>query len=187
MKSKSKLFIAIAAFVIAIVAAVGITYGVMAAQNATVNTSVNVGYTSHEVAATLSATYQVDGSTATDFKTSDGSTKIVFDGTEAEDGSANVKTFVAPDPENTTLTSAHKTITFVFTIKNDGDGTITGTITLPATQTNVTVTKTGNSNTIEVEGGATATYTVTVTVTNVAKNAAFSGDFSWSLTKKIEV
>ena len=188
MKARTKLIATIAAFVLSIGAAIGVTYGVMAAQNATVTTPINVGYTSQEVAADLSATYQVGSGSAVAFETSTGATTISFDGTEDDDGTANVKSFVQPTAQATTLTKTNNTITFVFTIVNHTDAAVTATLTLPSTQTNVTVTKTGNSNTLNIAAdtsgtGVTATYTVTVTITNVAKDAAFSGDFSWTLAR----
>jgi len=182
MNAKLKYTLSVAILVVAIVATAGITYGVMAAQQVTLNSPINVGYTAQEVAATLSATYQIGSDSAVDFKTASNETEIVFDGTETTTGNGNVKAFVAPS--NLTLTSSNKTITFVFTIKNDMAGSaLTATLTLPTTQTNVTVTKTGDSNTINVAAGQTATYTVTVTVTNVANDASFAGDFSWNLTR----
>lgn len=194
MRARMKFIATIAAFVIAIGAAVGITYGVMAAHNATVTTPINIGYTSQEVAARLSATYQVQGGAVTNFLTGvsddnttadiDESTTLRFTGEETGTNNDNVKAFVAPNPQPT-LTSTNKTITFVFTITNDTGAEITATVTMPATQTNVTITKTGDSNSIDVAANATATYTVTVTITNVAKDASFTGDFSWNLARKV--
>ena len=182
MRARMKFIATIAAFVIAIGAAVGITYGVMAAQNATVTTPINVGYTSHEVAAHMSATYQVGSGSAVDFKTANNETTISFDGTEDDDGTHNVKAFAAP--ADISLTKANNTVTFVFSITNDlTSSAITATITMPATQTNVTITKTGNSNSLNIAAGETGTYTVTVTITNVVNDAEFSGDFSWNLAR----
>ena len=182
MKTRTKLFVAIAAFVIALGAAVGVTIGVLAARQITVTTPINVGYTSEMVAAELSATYQRTGLDAdpVNFLTNNEdptSTTITFNGEEAT-ASAAFAQRVIPD-----LTAENKTIVFTFTIHNDTDAAVVATITMPATQTNVTVTKTDNSNSITVNAGQTATYTVTVTITSVARDASFSGNFSWNLAR----
>ena len=184
MNAKLKYTLAVAVLVVAILATAGITAGVMAAQQVTVNSPINVGYTANQVAATLSATYQKHGDAqATNFVTSSNATTISFDGTETTTDSANVKAFEAP--ANLTLSAEHKSITFEFSFVNNGDHDITATLTLPLTQKIVTITKTGNSNTFTVPTTATAqnpaTYTVTVAVTEVARDAKFDGSFAWNL------
>ncbi|MBR1890430.1 MAG: hypothetical protein IJ817_01930 [Clostridia bacterium] len=181
MKSKSKLILAIAAFVIAIGAAVGITVGVMAAQNATVTTPINVGYTSHEVAATVSGTWKrATDANATNFETSAHETSITFTGAESEATGAF-------EGANTTLASNNQSIVFTFTFVNNGSGTFNAVLTLPTTQTNVTIAEVdGNdaaitNHTLAVAGNSSATYKITVSITNVALDASFAGTFTWNL------
>lgn len=181
MKTRTKLFVAIAAFVIALGAAVGVTIGVLAARQITVTTPINVGYTSEMVAARLSATYQRTGLDAdpVNFLTNNEdptSTTITFNGEEATASAAFAQ------PTIGALTAEHKTIEFTFTIHNDTDAAVVATITYPE-PTNMNVTKTGNSNTLNIAANGTETYTLTLTIASVARNASFSGNIAWNLAR----
>ncbi len=181
MKSRTKLFVAIAAFLIAFGAAVGVTVGVLAARQISVTTPIDVTYTSEMVAARLSATYQRTGADAdpVNFLVDNSdpeSTTITFNG--EEDSQHNTKGFAQPSIP--ALTAEHKTIVFTFTIINDTNAAIVATISYP-TPTNMTVTRTGDANTLNIAANQTGTYTLTLTITNVASDASFSGNISWSL------
>ena len=185
MKSRTKLFVAIAAFLIAFGAAVGVTVGVLAARQITVTTPINVGYTSEMVAASLSATYQVTGRDAdpVNFLTDNSdstTTTITFDGEEAQDNEHNRKSFA--EPTIPPLTATYKTIVFTFTIHNDTGAEVVATITYP-TPTNMTETRTGDSNELNIAANGTETYTLTLTIASVAKDASFSGNISWNLAR----
>ena len=181
MKTRTKLFVAIAAFVIAFGAAIGVTVGVLAARQITVTTPINVGYTSEMVAARLSATYQRTGldENPVNFLTDNEdptSTTITFNGEEATASAAFAQPTIGDLDEN------HKTIVFTFTITNDTDAAIVATVTYP-TPTNMTVTRTGDANTLNIAANQTGTYTLTLTITSVARDASFSGNISWNLAR----
>ena len=176
MNAKLKYTLAVVAFVFTVALSVGITYGVMAAHQVTLNSPINVTYTAKDVAATLSANYQIGNQSAVDFKTTNDETSIVF---AANDATAT-KAFVSPGELQF---DESKTITFTFSITNDGSYALTATVTLPETRDNVTVTTTDNTVTFNVAAGATKTVTVTTTVTDATHDAEFSGNFAWALVR----
>lgn len=186
-KPKKKLWIALASLALVVIIGLGITVGVLAASSVSVSNSVTVSYTSVQVAAEVSGTYQVHGAeSATSFQKTGGGTTITFDGSET--GAAATGTFVAVN--DIELTSEHASVVFVYTFHNTSGYAITATCTLPATQTNVTITETdGELNTavsnhqITIAAGATKTYKITVAVTSLAHDASFTGSFGWVLAK----
>ena len=182
-KSKKKLWIVLASLAIVVIIGLGVTVGVLAAAQVNVSNTINVSYTSVQVAVDVSGTYQVHGdASATDFETSTGATTISFDG--SEDSEHNTGSFVAVN--NITLTAAHPSVVFVYTFTNNGGNAIVATCTLPSTRTNIAVTETDGTDPIvghqlTIAAGATETYVITVAVDNIANNASFAGDFGWAI------
>lgn len=190
MTTKKKLAISISTLCVAILAVVGISVGVWAARNASINNPINVGYTSHEVAATVTATYQRETDEApTAFQTEEGETSITFTGEETE-GDATAA-FAAVDASNLELSSTNRYIVFTYTFQNNGDADFIATMTLPETQTNVALSYELNSSSTEslsftVSGNGSATFEVTVAIDDIAKDASFSGNISWTLQNSAE-
>jgi hypothetical protein len=193
MKNSKKIIISLGVVAVAIIIALSITLGALAAKIATINTAITVGYTSTEVSAKVSATYkEASASTAIVMKNGDDES-ITFDGNE----STATGSLTCP---NIDLTSDNKSVVFVYTFENTGDSAFYVNGTIPSTQTNVTITAISDSDTsdstdavtntissnsltqIEVAGHKTATITITVAITEIRNNASFSGNFQWTLT-----
>ena len=183
MSSKKKMIIAISSFAMIILAAVVAVVAVMAAQNVTIKSSINVTYTSSEIAGKVTASYQVQGASSA---TSIGA--IEYHGTEANGTSTSLN---SSKLSITSLTSTNKYVDFIFTFTNEGSKDYTATLTLP-TNSNFTkaytVPSSGgatkvNDTSFKVAGGTTTavTYKVRFTITDVSKDASISGNFSWAL------
>lgn len=185
MDSKKKMIIAISAFAMVILAAIVAVVAVLAAQQVTIKSSINVTYTSSEVAAKVTAHYQVKGGE----ETAIGNT-IEFDGTET--GADATKDMNTSELKINSLTSENNYVDFIFTFTNEGQSEYTATLTLPATLENFDVTYSvpntdGATKILDTSftvAGNTTTpveYIITFTIKDVAKNAKLAGNFSWSL------
>ena len=188
MQTKKKFIIAIVVLAIALLAAVGVTIGVLAAANATITSNVNVTYQATDVAFTASATWKVGAEGTENNMTTDGTasgaTTVTIDGTET------TATGSLSPIGNIELTKQNQFVVFKYTITNTGSKAIDGALTIPATQTNVNVqystdgttysnTNSGISN---LTTGNTANYYVKVSIVNIANDSEFSGSFSWAMT-----
>ena len=183
MSSKKKLIIAVCAFSLIILASVVSIVAVLAAQKVTINSTINVTYTSQEVAGKVTAQYQIANGKATNI--GDGS--ITYSGSET--GTPTTTLGGTSGVTITGLTSTNKYIDFIFTFTNTGSAQYTATVVLPTTVSNFTVshetlptTKTSNTS-FTVAGGTTTavTYKVRYTIDDVSKNASISGTFAWTL------
>ena len=184
MDSKRKMIISITIFAVAILAVVITIVSVLAAQNVTVNSSINVHYTSSQKAAKVTAKYQVAGGSLTDL----GSIEFEGDetGTDAtKDLTGGVKTISG-------LSDTNNWVEFVFTFTNEGSSEYTATLTLPSTVENFTISYTHASgvgvssatDTSFVLAGNTTTpveYKIKFTIGVVADDATLNGDFEWVL------
>ena len=191
-KYKKKFWIILSSVAIALVIGLSVTVGVLAATSISATNTIGVTYTSTQVAATISGTYQVKNSeSATSFvKTGTGTGEenpavynLVFDGSEATASGSFITV------NDIVLTATNNYVTFSYTIVNSTDSSIDVALTLPSTQTNVTITETdGSSNaisshTLVIAQSATGVYNIKVEVTNLAQSAAFSGTFTFALTR----
>ena len=191
-KYKKKFWIILSSVAIALVIGLSVTVGVLAATSISATNTIGVTYTSTQVAATISGTYQVENSadptsfvrtgTGTDPDTNPAEYTLVFDG-----GSKSSDSFITVN--DIVLTSSNKYVVFSYTITNNTDSSIDVVLTLPSTQTNVTITETDGSasaianHTLVVAQDSVGVYNIRVDVTNLAKGAAFSGTFTFALTR----
>ena len=184
-KSKKKLWITLGSLAIVLIVGLGITVGVLAAASLNVSNSVNVSYTSVQVAARVSATYQVHGSDPVAFETESGATTITFNGSETGAGA----TGSFEEVDDITLSFEHQYVVFSYTFINDTSASITATCTLPTTQTNVTITEKNGSDVaivnhqLTIAAGQTGVYKITVAIDNLALNSTFAGSFGWVLAR----
>lgn len=195
--TKKKVVTSLVALMVVVVASAVAFTAVWAARNATANSGFTIQYTAIHVKATISGTYQtntMDSATALDPAT------ITFDGTEATNGSANVKSFTSVTPVLTESGDpAVAYVDFVYTIANN-DSTNSMDIVLasdPAGAANLTytyavalsdnsdATSTGtayNNLVTGLKAGKTATITIHVAVSNLDTNVNASGTFAFVLT-----
>ena len=201
--TKKKVILAFTSLALVIVVALVAVIAVFAARNVTVNSGFTITYTAYHVKADITGTYKVNtDATATDLTTSSGSsTTISFTGSEATDGTANVKSF---DSVTISLTAAAnestKYVDFVYSITNN-DTTNSINIALnsdPNTNddnldytysvslvSNSDATSTGTTYDNLVVGlvhGKTATITIRVTVSNLDNNVSKTANFAFVLT-----
>ena len=203
MDAKRKVIITSSALVaVFLVAAVAIT-AVWAARNATANTGFTIQYTAIHVKATISGTYQVFNDAS---PTALSPATITFDGTEATDGTANVKSFTQVTPVLKSVVDANDNNTekayvdFVYEITNNettnlidivlsadpdkGDDNLVYTYAV-ALDANTDATSTGtayNNLVVGLKPGKTATITVNVKVQNLDNNVNANGTFAFVLT-----
>ena len=112
MESKRKMIISITIFAVAILAVVITIVSVLAAQNVTVNSSINITYTSDKIIADVAGYYTVAGGT----EQSIGS--ISFDGSEDND---DVKLLNSSAKNITGIDKDHTYVEFRFTFTNGED------------------------------------------------------------------
>lgn len=199
MNSRKKLKIALFSTIATVLVVVVGVVAVFAATLVSIDTSVRVEYTSHEVAANITGTYTYGGAT-TDMTVdgkADGAKKVTFTGEEAEDDSENVGSLKTQG--DIELTSENRDVVFAFTFDANGGKAYTATITYQDSadeDVNVTVERStdnktwsafvqtgeGKNNSMDVAAGNTAsTYYVRVTITALKNDAEFSGSFKWVL------
>ena len=171
MNAKRKIIISVCAFALIVVATIVSVIAVLAAQSVTVSSSVNVTYTTREVAGTVTAKYQVANGSATNI----GTGSKTYYGTETS-GTTNL---TSSKLSITSLTSTNKYVDFIFTFRN------TITYTVPNnynSSTKVGATKKSDTS-FELAGNTTTavTYTIRYTITDVSKAATLDGNFSWEL------
>ena len=186
--TSKRLTIAMFAVLAAIIVGLAATLIVFAATGQNISSSINVSYTAEGIYGKASATYKV-GENGTETAMKNGTqTEIIFNGGVSGNSVLN--------PENITLTSADSYVVFKYTFTNemekayyaelnytdlnDDDKNITttystdgetyvesqDTVTIPASETNT---------------DGTASYYIKVAVANKAKDATFTGSFSWEL------
>ena len=181
---------------VSLIAAVVAFTAVWAARNVTTNSGFTISYTAVHVKATVSGTYQVNGAGS---PTALSPATITFDGTEATNGSANVKSFTSVTPVLSEV-GGQAYVDFVYTITNNettnlidivlssdpdvANNNLTYTYTVSLTN-NSDATSTGNTYNNLVVGlkpTKTATITIRATVDNLDENVAASGTFAFVLT-----
>lgn len=196
MNTKKKVIVALSSLAVVVVAAVVAVVAVFAARQTTTNSGFTITYTAIQVKATISGTYKVN----TDAQaTALSPAQIQFTGSEATDGTANVKSFTSVTiPLTASGTETQKYVDFVYTITNDhtedsmdialasdpdtNDDNLTYTYTVVAAGATSTGT-TYNSLVTGLAHGETATITIKVAVTNLDANVNASGNFAFVLTK----
>ena len=179
---------------ILVVAAVAFT-AVWAARHTTVNSGFTIQYTAVHVKATISGTYQVKGDAS---PTALSPASISFDGTEATDNTANVKSFTSVTPVlNEVEDEAY--VEFVYTITNNdtensfdislnsdpdvANNNLTYTYTVTLTDpSDATGTGTAYNNLVTgLKAGKTATIKIRATVDNLDNNVSATGTFAFKL------
>ncbi len=189
MSSKKKMIIAICAFALVVVATIVSVVAVLAAQSVTINSTINVQYTSNEVAAKVTAHYQVANGTRTKMGGDDNG-MITFYGTET--GAEATQSMTGESGLTISgLTSENNYIDFIFTFTNDGDAEYTATLTLPNDVENFGITYPtkpdtmvgGSDVSFTVPGNTTdaVTYTIRYTITTISNDAHIKGTFAWVL------
>ena len=188
-RSKKKFWLMTASFVF-VVAVFGVALGlVLAATRQSFTTSINVTYTSKEVAGAVSATYQVVGGTETSMQTADGKTEIVFTGAETTTDQGG--TLAPVGNQAITLTAQQREVVFKYSFTNTGDADYVASVETTNDEENLemTISKDGE-NYVDIEDyslvvfGHTTTpenYYVKFRVANVAKNADATINFKWDL------
>ncbi len=180
---------------ILVVAAVAFT-AVWAARHTTVNSGFTIQYTAVHVKATIAGTYQVKGDAS---PTALSPESITFNGNEATDNSANVKSFTSVTPVLKEV-GDEAYVDFVYTITNnettnlmdivlssdpdvaDNNLTYTYSVTL-ANNSDATSTGTTYGNLVTgLKPGKTATITIRATVDNLDNNVNATGTFAFVLT-----
>lgn len=137
MKTRKKLIISIATLSVAIVAALGITFGVLAAQNQAVVNQFTVSYTASNVVATVSASYLKAGdqeANRVNFTDGNSNTTISF-------SAANDKTTGSLSVSDFTLSADADYVIFRYAFQNDasvGGRAMSVTLTDTSVKTNVT-------------------------------------------------
>jgi len=203
-KSKKKVVISLSALIaVFAVTAIAVT-AVLAARNAKVNSGFTIQYTAIHVAATISGTYKVfNDSTATALEPA----TITFSGSEATNGTANVKSFTSVTPvlKSVSDSSDNNTekayVDFVYTIVNNettnlmdialatdpdtADDNLTYTYTVAVSGGSATSTGTNYNNlVVGLQPSATATITIRVQVGNLDNNVTADGTFAFVLVGK---
>jgi len=187
MNSKRKMIVAISAFAMLLLATVVAVVAVLAAQQVSVTSKINISYTADaNVIGSISGTCKQNGVDTT--AVSMGST--TFDGGTTATGTLTEM--------NRTLTSTNKEVEFVFSFTNTSTvANYTATLSFVGTVTNVTmqskttgsystVTNTTNLASITVNkhngtSAGTGTISFKVTLTDSLKDAAFNGTFTLTL------
>ena len=191
-KSKKKVVISLSALIaVFAVTAIAVT-AVLAARNARVNSGFTITYTAIHVKATISGTYQVyNDASATALSPA----SIQFTGSEATDGSANVKSFTSVTPVLKAVNSNNTEeayVTFVYTIVNNettnlmdislatdpdaADDNLIYTYTVAVSGGNATSTGTAYNNlVVGLAPSATATITIKVQVDELDDNVNVTG------------
>lgn len=183
MDSKKKMIIAVSSFAMIILATVVAIVAVLAAQSVTIQSSINVSYTSSEIAGTVTASYQVKGAAT---PTLIG--EKPYYGTEL---GTPTDTLGEGATTITGLTKENNYVDFIFTFTNTGSSEYTATLTVP-TSTNFTASYTvPNANgatklsdtSFKIAGNTTTpvTYVIRMTISDVSKDANISGTFAWNL------
>ena len=195
MKTKKKVIIALSSLAVVVVAAVVAVDAVFAARQTTVNSGFTISYTAIQVKATISGTYQTNKDASA---TALSPASITFNGTEATNGTANVKSFTSVTPSlNAGPTDTECYVDFVYTIVNnhtddamdialasDPSGAENLTYTYSATNAGTAVVSPTYDNLVSgLAAGATAVITIHVAVTNLDLNANATGNFAFVLTK----
>ena len=112
--TNKKMIIAIAALGVALLCVIGAMIGVFAATFQGVKSSFNVSYSATNVAATVSAKYQVLNSDEADMGS------ITFDPAEADSQEKTYKS-LTEDATNITLTAVNKSVVFTYTFTNNSE------------------------------------------------------------------
>lgn len=166
MSTKKKLWISIGALCVAIVAGLGITFGVLAAQTQKVNTGFEVEYKATNVTATVSASYKSKNGTKVDFK----------------DGNNTSVSFVASDETKTgslsadkcTLTATDNYVVYEYVFKNDNaTGGRSMTVAMADTSEKENVTVTYASSETQITDASTITATAYETQTVAAQGTVY--------------
>ena len=180
MDSKKKLFIIISAFLVVVLAVVAIVIAVLAAQNTTIKSSVNVKY-SAEIEGTVTAAYK----TETGDEVSMGS--ILYDGTELD---GDEQTLDGMD-EEVKLSKDNNYIDFIFTFTNTSGSAYKATVTLP-TSTKFDIDYDAPEDFDEsalffivpetaVDESTAVRFVVRYTIQSGASSASITGNFEWVL------
>lgn len=192
--TRKKIIIAFSSLAAVIVAAVVAVVAVFAARNVTINSGYTISYTALHVKATVSGTYQVQNSGSA---TALSPATLSFTGSEATDGTENVKSFTNV---TVTLSETNQYVDFVYTIAN-GDLNAASVVLASNPDTNndnltysYTV-KVGDaaaeSKTVNTENfvlvsslaiNTTAIVTVRITMDDPDTNVNASGSFAFILT-----
>jgi len=170
--TKKKVIISLSSLVAVILIAACAFVAVFAARNATVTSAFNVSYTTWQVQATVTATYQINtADSATTIKASNGTdTSLVFSGTEATNSADATKAF---ETVSINFGDDDEYVDFVYTVTNgNGDKAVPLNVALASDpdqdDDNLTYT-------IKVDSGefaAYSTYTDGVLKSNLAKNTS---------------
>ncbi len=200
MNAKKKVIISMSALVaVFLVAAVAVT-AVWAARNATANSGFTISYTAIHVKATITGSYQVYNDAS---PTSLDPASIQFTGSEATDGTANVKSFTSVTPVLKSVSSGNTEqayVDFVYVITNNettnlmdivlasdpdtANDNLTYTYSV-ALNAQADATSTGTAYNTLVTGlkpSKAATITIRVQVANLDANVNASGNFAFVLT-----
>ncbi|MBQ7453351.1 MAG: hypothetical protein IJS68_03745 [Clostridia bacterium] len=196
MKTKKKVIIALSSLAVVFVAAIVAVVAVFAARTTTTNSGFTITYTAIQVKATISGTYKVNTDAS---PTALSPASISFDGTEATDGTANVKSFNSVTvPLTASGSETEKYIDFVYTIVNnhttdsmdialasDPDAANDNlTYHYSATNGGTPVSNPTYNNLVTgLAHGATAVITIRVQVTDLDSNVNATGNFAFVLTK----
>lgn len=194
MDSKKKMIIAISAFAMLIVATVVAVVAVLAAQQVTIKSTVNIQYT---------ADANVIGSVTASYKQESGTTQNLGSKsfTGAETGTPNqdltpvgninfvkeTNDFVEFTFEfSNTSTVAGYTATLSFTDGTTENGTLTNMTLSSKTSAEGTYSEITNVNlasigSVTVAKGENATFILKVALTDATKDAAFTGTLQWTL------
>lgn len=181
MDSRKKMVIALSSLAVIILAGVVAIAAVLAAQNITIKSAVNVSYTANEIAGTVTAKYKVAGGSEQNIGS------ITYDGTEEGEPTTDMDVITIDN-----LTKNKKSIEFIFTFTNTGSSDYTATLTLPETVSNFTpsfsvptgagITKISDTSfTIAGNTAEVVTYSVTMTISDVSQDAKIEGSFAWNL------
>ena len=201
MKSKTRLIITISSVVLALIASAVAVVAVFAARNATAKATLNIKYTAVDVMGSVTMTTKREKES-----TYAAGGNVSFDGNEAENNTANVKSMTlgsAGSEYDISSDGSHYVILkFVFTNTNTAKA-YTATITLPSDDhfrykvnnandtyaSFATLSSSNNSVTVPVKSGATAgTATYYVLVEPKVTNASVTSTgktISWALSSVI--
>lgn len=197
MDSKRKMIISITIFAVAILAIIITIVSVLAAQNVTVNSSINFTYTADKIKGTVAGYYSVAGGELKEIG------EIVYDGDE-DDGTQNLNNGTL---NITGITKDKNYVEFTFTFTNNGTSEYTATLTftdntasttlaedniamaykggLVLEYANVTTGLNGvyNLGSITVPAGTSTpmSYYVKVSIPNINLDSSFSGSFAWNI------
>lgn len=199
MKSKKKLMIALLSLCVVVVATIVTVVAVMAATKTKFKGNVVVKYTATDVAGTVSANYKLKG-------TGEG---VAFAG--GTDGVLTIDAELQNDVEvgtlapasNITLTKDNRFVLFTFNFTNSGSRDYTATISYTddkadpnAEDANIIIEYSTDNTTFKASSDAQAPKSITVesgdedavysfyikvSIDKIAKDAEFSGSFSWDL------